>query len=478
MSRRRRKRVIVLGMDGLCWPVIDTLIGQGKLPSFRQAMTDGDQRSMTSTIPPLTPAAWSTLFSGLAPEQHGIFDFTARERDSYSFRLCTSHDRQATMLWERASAGGLQVAAVNVPMTYPPVDINGLMVSGMDAPDLDGAVSSDAQLAAVLAAAPGYQIDAMSHCFDDPECFRDQLWRMHRARHRLALDRLDSHDWDLFICVYVLADRVQHVAWSEPPSAEMTAAYERLDAVLGDYLERLEEGDQVLLCSDHGFQTLRAEICINRILADAGLLVLDRKRSRRLVDQYRRRWTLLRQAGDQWPDDPWQLPPRALWFDAIDWSRTRCAAYGLIGNLMINLKGRDREGIVNPDNASRLLQEVEAAVAEKLTMESEVVQVMAHRIAWDHQRPSPTSPPDAVIEIDRFKICTWGGRELFAPAVLRPNAELHTGTHSLDGVFLSIGSSRAGSERGSCSATDLTPTVLDLLGLPGNDLAGRSLVPD
>ncbi len=148
-------RVIVIGMDGLSWPVIDALLAEGRLPSFRQALQSGSDRILRSTTPPLTPAAWSTLFSGLPPSQHRVFDFTAREAGSYRFRLCTSTDRQARMLWSLASDQGRKVVVLNVPMTYPPVEVNGIMVSGMDAPRLRGAVEPRQGLAKVLAVCAG-----------------------------------------------------------------------------------------------------------------------------------------------------------------------------------------------------------------------------------------------------------------------------------------------------------------------------------
>ncbi|MCP4549401.1 MAG: hypothetical protein GY835_23345 [bacterium] len=472
------KRLIVIGMDGLDWSVVDVLMEQGKLPHFGEAITAGASWVLRSTTPPVTPAAWSTLFSGVPPREHGVFDFTAREAGRYRFRLCSATDRQAEMIWTLASERGRRVVVLNVPMTYPATPVNGIMVSGMDAPDLPGAVSPRAALATVLARSPCYTVDAMSHWFAERKVFFTNLWKMHRARHRLAMSLVEKADPELFICVYVIADRVQHVAWRDPPTEEVTTAYEALDAVLGDYLDRLRPEDELLLISDHGFQRLEAEICLNKVLSDAGLLVLDRSRCRTLLAKVRQRWVHTRSVAER-PDGWWSLPPRALWFDAVDWPRTRCVAFGLYGNLVINLRGRDPQGVVDQRRESAsLLGDVEDLVSSILGERGEI---RVHPIAWDHGSQRRISPPDAVVEMAGYRVATWGGREFYAPAIVGANAEGHTGVHSPEGVCLAVGPAfgSGSGRRGQADALDIAPTILELLGLtqrralPGRLLMGR-----
>ena len=301
---------------------------------------------------------------------------------------------------------------------------------------------------------------------------------MHRARHRVALELLDSVAPDLFICVYVHADRVQHVEWSEPPSPAVTAAYEALDDVLADYLDRLGEGDALLVVSDHGFQSLRSELCLNRLFVDNGLLRFKPGRCRRIVDRHDRRRALSR--GIYGPEAPtyWHLPPRALWFDDVDWGRSRCAAFGLMGNVMVNQRGRDPQGIVaaGADTAS-VLRDIGQVVTDAVARTVGDVDVTVHPVLWDHHRSATVSPPDAVVEVDGYRVGTWGGREFFCPSVLQENREGHSGAHALEGVFLGLGAGNPSlTERGSADAIDIAPTIMDLLDLdPGARLPGQSL---
>jgi predicted AlkP superfamily phosphohydrolase/phosphomutase len=476
-AERSGGRVVVLGLDGLEWSVVDALTETGVLPTFREVLANGGARIMASTTPPLTPAAWSTLLSGVPPERHGVFDFTARDAGRYSFRLCTAGDRQAEMLWELASAAGRSVAVLNVPMTFPATAVNGLMVSGMDAPTLDRAVYPPTEAAAVLAISPDYTIDAMSHWFADREVFAAQLERMHRAHHRVALDVWRRRRPDLLVCVFVLADRVQHVGWGDSPTPEVVAAYESLDRAVGDFAADLGPDDTLIIISDHGFQQLRAEVCVNRVLEKADLLTLDRRRCRELLDQHNRRLVHSRGAVGRPFESWWDLPPRGLWFDGVDWPRTRCAAFGLMGNMMLNLKGRDPEGLVEATDVAAMRREVEAAVRASLRSDLGEVDVVAHPVHWDAVRARTVDPPDLVLEIDGYRVGTWGGREFFAPKSVHENQEGHTGVHSPDAVFMATGRGfSAAPERGRADALDVAPTVLDLLGIrPAAGLDGRSL---
>jgi predicted AlkP superfamily phosphohydrolase/phosphomutase len=301
---------------------------------------------------------------------------------------------------------------------------------------------------------------------------------MNQARHRVALELLRRVTPDLFVCVYVLADRIQHVEWSDPPSAPVVGAYRRLDRVVGDYLERLEEGDRLLILSDHGFQGSRGEICLNKIFSEAGLLKLDRRYCWRLMREHARRTARLRGSVSRPVRNPWQLPPRSLWYEAVDWSRTHCAAYGLIGNLMVNLRGRDPRGRVSDEHDRRaVLEDALSAVEDFLATHGVRAQTDLH-VVEQPDLESDTVPPDGVLEIDDFRIGTWGGREFFAGGALESNVEGHRGNHARDGVLIAVGEGFGdSSERGLTGVELVMPTMCDIMDLTYSFRApGRSLV--
>jgi predicted AlkP superfamily phosphohydrolase/phosphomutase len=124
-----------------------------------------------------------------------------------------------------------------------------------------------------------------------------------------------------------------------------------------------------------------------------------------------------------------------------------------------------------------VLRDVGQLVADAVRPTVGDVGVTVHPVSWDHGRPAAVSPPDAVVEIDGYRVGTWGGREFFCPTVLHDNHEGHTGTHSPEGVFLGLGRGmQHRAERGVNYAIDLTPTIMDLLELdPKSRFPGRSL---
>lgn len=69
------KKVLIIGLDGGCWKVFDTFIERGYMPNLRALKETGVSGILKSTIPPITPAAWTSFQTGTKPGKHGIFDF-------------------------------------------------------------------------------------------------------------------------------------------------------------------------------------------------------------------------------------------------------------------------------------------------------------------------------------------------------------------------------------------------------------------
>src|ERR687894_795381 len=125
-------KTVVLGWDSATFDVIDPLIKQGRLPALNSLMDRGHRAPLRSTWPPMTDCAWTSAFTGLNPGAHGIFGSWYRAPGAYECRYFSSRDRLAPPLWDLADERRFLVW--NVPMTYPPSRINGVMVAGYGAP--------------------------------------------------------------------------------------------------------------------------------------------------------------------------------------------------------------------------------------------------------------------------------------------------------------------------------------------------------
>jgi hypothetical protein len=112
-------RVLCFGMDGADYDLVETLLAQGKLPTLTRLSREGGFGPLRSTIPPLSPVAWSTFLTGLNPGGHGIFGFSANPHRSVS-RLESGANRAGIPLWRFLGAAGIRSAFITVPLTYPP----------------------------------------------------------------------------------------------------------------------------------------------------------------------------------------------------------------------------------------------------------------------------------------------------------------------------------------------------------------------
>ena len=131
-------RVFIVGWDGATFDLIKPWIADGQLPHIAQILDDGVHGELRSTLPPMTFPAWTSFMTGKNPAKHGIFDFTRQRPGSYDLEFVNGGQRQAPSFWKLLSDAGRRVISISVPCTYPPEPVNGVMISGFDAPGLGG----------------------------------------------------------------------------------------------------------------------------------------------------------------------------------------------------------------------------------------------------------------------------------------------------------------------------------------------------
>jgi hypothetical protein len=119
-------RVAVIGIDGADWRVIDPLLESGDLPHLQALIDRGVHGTLISTEPSISSVVWTSIFSGATPEQHGIVDWQSS----------VSTNRRVPLLWELVTASGGRSIVVNVPGTWPPAELSGVMVAGFPLPQL------------------------------------------------------------------------------------------------------------------------------------------------------------------------------------------------------------------------------------------------------------------------------------------------------------------------------------------------------
>src|SRR5215471_12964901 len=141
-------RLLVLGLDGATWTVLDPMRRRGLMPNLEALLTTAAHGTLTSIIPPVTTAAWTTMMTGCTPPRHGVFDH--RYYDAAEARMKVNHSGRIRVptLWRQLSDAGRSLVCLNLPGLYPPEVVRGVVVSGMDAPHLDAALQGYPQFAA------------------------------------------------------------------------------------------------------------------------------------------------------------------------------------------------------------------------------------------------------------------------------------------------------------------------------------------
>jgi predicted AlkP superfamily phosphohydrolase/phosphomutase len=162
MRAARVKKVIFLGLDGLDAELTEKWMEQGKLPNLAQLRDRGSYRRLRTTCPALSPVAWSTFATGVNPAKHNIFDFLNRDLRSYAPELALAKvrppqrvwrigkfeiplsrpsvemRRKSEPFWKILDRYGVGSTILRVPVTFPPDDFNGRLLSAMSTPDLRG----------------------------------------------------------------------------------------------------------------------------------------------------------------------------------------------------------------------------------------------------------------------------------------------------------------------------------------------------
>ncbi|NCC25361.1 MAG: phosphodiesterase [Deltaproteobacteria bacterium] len=282
MAASHRFRLAVLGLDGLPLSLARDLHARGHLPNLGTLLHQPGCRAVKAELPELSPVNWTSMYTGLAPADHGVFGFTRIHPDRYTLHLTDFSQVTVPTLFDVLGTRGLTVKSVNLPNTWPARPIRGMMISGFPAPDWHRSVTPP-PLAGILAAR-GYVLEADTvRGATDYEFLLSELHRTLKGR-RAALDLLwPDLAWDLFIFVLTETDRLGHFlfpAMADPahPMAEpILDLLQVWDNAVGSFLERfadLPDPKRLIVLADHGFTTLITEVDLNAWLRDRGLLAM------------------------------------------------------------------------------------------------------------------------------------------------------------------------------------------------------------
>ena len=274
----KNRRVVGIGLDGVPHSLVRRLMDQGMMPNMKALAEQGTFKQINSVFPTVSNVAWASFQTGKNPAGFGVFGFAELQRD-YDLVIPNHADIKCRTIWQQLSKAGRKFAALGIPLTYPAPEVDGLVVSGFLAPELDErAVSQPDALQRLSRTA--YEIDINpSVAIESIDRFKEDLTRVSRARQKTALSLLDEENgWDFFFLHVMDTDRINHFMWQCQHEEEgenrdfFFDFYRQIDRFIGEVKEKIGSDYGLLICSDHGFCDLKWEFQINRWLKSRGYL--------------------------------------------------------------------------------------------------------------------------------------------------------------------------------------------------------------
>jgi len=263
-------RLVVMGLDGGTWDAIDPLLASGDLPHISGVLEGGRRGVLASIFPPLTGPAWQTIFTGLSPGEHGVFDMTVFDRSIGRRRPLCMADWAGTPLWRRVADLGLRGGYLGIPFTYPPPEVDGWFVSGITGtPTYGDRMVSPAGLFEEISRAAGqYPLDIPEKRGSTYQV--DVLLRQMAWMHDATLYLLRHHPVDVLVVVATYTDYVQHffARSRQHDGIDMVRlAYQAADRLLGDIRVEVGPNVPIVLLSDHGAAPVAGFINSTRVAA-------------------------------------------------------------------------------------------------------------------------------------------------------------------------------------------------------------------
>ena len=488
-------KVVVFGVDGVSYQFLLDLISQGKMPHLAKVMEKGHIAPLTSTIPPITSAAFSASYTGKNPDRMNVYGFLRQRPGTYDLFSASAADRRKPDIWDVIHQWGKCALVIGMPFTYPVrvvEDFSGVIVSGFTGEDSLVDVYPP-ELRSTVLEELGYTITKAT--VFKPSVFVDSITN----RFQIAVRLLEKGSYDCLLLGFGHLDSVQHTFL--PRAREIVVdLYQHFDRELGAFLERFPSETFFVLYSDHGGKVYKKAFNVVTWLVHNGYLSLREARevqarwvnrasnplTRAAMMKLRRLYAYLNRKGliryVKRIVHPSLLPENFRFgnisrTDLFDYGRSK--VYSLtstanFGFLMANRIGRDPLGTV-PDPKVRALGEQLRQGLLAFKDPSTGSPIIKNFWRADELYPAEQAEAycDFILEADEdYAVVDY----CYSPEELeRPVMDYLIATHEVTGVVAYWGNHSAGvGPVDSMNLVDICPTILHAMGLPiPNDLDGR-----
>jgi len=331
-TAKHNPKLMVLSIDGVPFGLMRRMMDNGVMPNMAGLAGNVGIRQMRSVQPTVSCVAWASYMTGKNPGKHGIYGFIDRRTESYDLMFPNSATMSAENIWEVLSRADKRVFGMNVPSSYPPRRVNGILIGDFLTPTIEKAAYPAGESEYLRSI--DYRIDSDAQLARrDKRAMLADLDKTLDTRMEAMFHYLDKESWDFFHTHIMGSDRINHFLWqkmedNDPEFAPaFFAYYRRIDKAIGRLLEQLPD-IPLLIFSDHGFCRIKQEVQLSRYLVETG----------------------------------WTTPAQEI-VHPLSVDPAKSKAYCLIpGRIYVNLLGREPGGIVPLEK----YQQVRKRLAEDL----------------------------------------------------------------------------------------------------------------
>ena len=502
-------RQLLVGLDAMEWSLVERWASEGKLPTFRRLIEQGVRSELTTTAAQLPDTVWACIYTGTNPAKFEKFFYVQYDAKTMGLRNVPDDAIRRKPFWDYISEAGQLVGIADVPKFPLSRSINGFQFTNWGAHATKTArVSSPAALIQDLDSRFGRHPVGDCDKFDaKPESLRELRQRVLdgvRAHGEAFRWLMREQQWDLFFASFSAAHCIGHHFWhgvdpSHPRFGEsefagtMEDVYRAIDREIGEMLTLVDKNTRVMIVSGHGMGPIfHASWNLPEMLdlwgygtKPASRVASDEKPNRAKVNP----WRILKMVvpGPVQYAIKNRLPQFAqdqllfLWYrGGKNWKG--CRAFSIpnndsVGAIRVSVKGRDRDGVVEPADYQRVCRDIADALYE--LRDKEGGRPLVKQVTLTHETfhgPYLEQLPDLTVLWDQSFAWSTVYSPRFGTLEIKQQ-DSRTGGHSSHGFVLMAGPDvPSGLELPRSSIYDIAPTVLQAANVPiPEEMDGRPL---
>lgn len=490
------EKAVLIGIDGASPNLLELWINEGKLPHLQKIREKGVWGKLASTIPPFSAPAWTSIVTGCNPGKHGIYGFEST--GTLEPHLINSGYRKVPAIWNYLTDIGLKSIIINVPGTYPPEKINGVMITGLLTPSHDSNFTYPNTIKERLVEEDLGKYDLEQFWLEDfsrsrmkknaPEKLIDHINRQMESRFHVGLKIMENFEWDFSMIVFRGTDTAQHFLFDKKEL--LLSCYIKVDDLVGKIMDKYHD-ITFFIISDHGFEKIEKIFYPDNVLYNEHFLTPIKDPYNNLISRFNSlfltkyrvlNWYLrilptkiIRES---------KLIKNILFSKAsksklIDFSKTKAFSTADGRGIQISRKDKYKDGIVEEKDYDKLCSEI-ITTFKKIKDPTDGNQIVEKVYRWNEiYGNDAVDPPDLVFDLKKGTTASeWiyfpnkindilQSKERKIPYIFNEDPSNRSGDHAPYGVFFAYGKGINSNYRiNNITVEDILPTIFTSMDIP------------